>query len=63
MPAVSDHILIQLPGPLPENWVRVVDRVQEGNRATVNILITETGWLFYQQFQWETLTDYLLGNE
>ena len=123
-PAISDYILIQLPGPLPENWVRVVDRVQEenraafvvrpshnpqqnnpqtiahffdgqaistfmvertgttltafeigvaesinnqgvqaGDRAAVNVLIAETGWLFYQQVQWKTLTDYLVGNE
>ncbi len=123
-PAVGDYILIQLPGPLPENWVRVVNRVQQenwaafvvrpshnpqpanpqtiehffdgrasstflvertgttltaseigldesinnqgvqaGDRAAVNVLIAETGWLFYQQFQWKTLTDYLVGDE
>lgn len=123
-PAVDDYVQIRLPGPLPENWVRVVNRVQKenwaafvvrpshnpqpanpqtiehffdrnasstflvertgmtltayeiglnesinnqepqaGGRSAVNVLIAETGWLFYQQFQWKTLTDYLAGNE
>ncbi len=123
-PIAGDYILIQLPGPLPENWVCVVDRIEEenraafvvrpshnpqqnttqtiahffdgqasstflvertgttltafeigsdesinnqgiqaGDRAAVNVLIAETGWLFYQQFQWKTLTDYLVGAE
>lgn len=121
-PAIDDYIQIRLPGPLPENWVRVIDRVweenraafvvqpshnpqvadpqtiahffdglasstflvertgntltayeiglnesvnnrepQAGGRATVNAVIAEAGWLFYQQFQWKLLTDYLVG--
>lgn len=124
IPAIGDYIQVRLPGPLPQNWVHVIDRVveenraafvvqpshnpqhdntqtvehffdwrassiflvewagntitayeiglnesinnqepQAGGRAIVNALIAETGWLFYQQFQWKTLTDYLVGNE
>lgn len=33
---------------------------QAGDRAIINTVIAETGWLFYQQFQWKRLTDYLV---
>ena len=33
---------------------------QAGERALVNTLIAETGWLFYQKIQWQLLTDYLV---
>ena len=33
---------------------------QAGDRALVNTLIAETGWLFYQKIQWQLLTDYLV---
>ena len=33
---------------------------QAGERAFVNTLIAETGWLFYQKIQWQLLTDYLV---
>lgn len=120
-PEVGDYIQIQLPGPMPENWVRVIhterepNRVeftvqpsaepqsenptviehfftenasstfrvelsgttitaseigknesinnqepQAGNRATINTLIAEGAWLFYQKIQWKHLTDYLV---
>lgn len=120
-PTINDYIQIRLPGPLPANWVRVIDRAQEenraafvvqpshnpqaadpqtvahffdglasstflvertgdtltayeiglnesvnnqepqaGGRATVNTVIAETGWLFYQQVQWKMLTDYVV---
>ncbi|QDK77166.1 hypothetical protein EXU85_00575 [Spirosoma sp. KCTC 42546] len=118
---VGDFIQILLPGPTPENWVRVIhksldktraeftvqpspdpmankpDQIehffndqarstfrvevagctlsafqigkqeginnqqpQAGDRALVNTLIAETGWLFYQKIQWQLLTDYLV---
>lgn len=122
-PQVDDYIKIELPGPIPENWVQVVhvaseDRSAEftvrpsknpqqteenaaetehffqsqarstfrvelagrtvtayeigqneainnqnsesGNRAVVNTLIAEVGFLFYQDLQWKALTDYLV---
>ena len=122
-PQVGDYILIELPGPMPENWVRVIhvadedqsaeftvkpspnpqrpDKVTEevthffqaqarstfriertntiitayeigrdeainnqdaqaGDRALINTLIAEVGWLFQQPIQWKTLTDYLV---
>ncbi|MBN8824259.1 MULTISPECIES: hypothetical protein [unclassified Spirosoma] len=34
---------------------------EAGNRAAINTVIAETGWLFYQKFQWKQLTDYLVG--
>ena len=119
--APGDYIKIILPGPMPENWVRVIDhsaaenrveftvqpthapekansaetdhfftdearsifRVERlgttvtaseigrdeainnqqpeaGDRAIINTAIAAGGWLFYQQFQWKTLTDYLV---
>lgn len=119
--AVGDYIQIKLPGPVPENWVRVThnrndehrveftvhpspspgqedgpevrhffhpqasstfrvelsgttltaweiglhERINNqeplaGNRAVINTVIAETGWLFYQKFQWKLLTDYLV---
>ncbi|QMW01577.1 hypothetical protein [Spirosoma foliorum] len=118
---VGDFIQIVLPGPTPENWVRVIhksldskraeftvqpspdpmannpDQIehffndqarstfrvelkdstvrafqigqqeginnqqpQAGDRALINTLIAETGWLFYQKIQWQLLTDYLV---
>ena len=118
---MGDFIQIILPGPTPENWVRVIhmsldkkraeftvqpspdpmagkpDQIehffndqsrstfrvevdgstitayqigqqeginnqqpQAGDRALVNTLIAETGWLFYQKIQWQLLTDYLV---
>lgn len=118
---VDDFIQIILPGPTPENWVRVTyksmdkkraeftvqpcpnplankpDQIehffnqqarstfrvelvgctlsafevgqqeainnqqpQAGERAFINTLIAETGWLFYQKIQWKLLTDYLV---
>jgi len=33
---------------------------QAGERALVNTVIAETGWLFYQKIQWQLLTDYLV---
>lgn len=33
---------------------------QAGNRAIINTIIAETGWLFYQKMQWKHLTDYLV---
>jgi hypothetical protein len=120
-PQPNDYIKVVLPGPVPENWVRVThssldenkaeftvqpshkpgeteaDEVahffrsearstfrvelsgttitaseigqqesvnnqqpQAGDRAIINTVIAETGWLFYQQFQWKLLTDYLV---
>jgi hypothetical protein len=125
----GDYINIALPGPMPENWVRVVDlsagenraeftvqpspdpgkanseadsgadpgqivhffsqqarstfRVEKagttltaseigqheainnqqpeaGDRALINTVIAEGGWLFYQKIQWKLLTDYLV---
>lgn len=121
-PQVGDYIRIALPGPIPENWVRVShvanaeNRVEftvrpspdphhtnsgqidhffhkeakstfrielldqtitaseigqqeginnqqpeAGNRAAINTVIAEGGWLGYQKFQWKLLTDYLVG--
>lgn len=118
---VDDYIRIVLPGPTPENWVRVIlvsldtkraeftvqpspdpmtnepaqvdhfftdqarsmfrvelvgrtisafqlgqqeginnQQPQAGNRALINTVIAETGWLFYQKIQWQLLTDYLV---
>ena len=118
---VGDYIQIIMPGPVPENWVRVIHvaadenvveftvqpsaipgseepnetehfftreasstfRVeldgtviraveigldesinnqspQAGDRAVINTVIAETGWLFYQKMQWKHLTDYLV---
>ena len=118
---VDDFIQIELPGPTPTNWVRVIHQMtrerlaeftvqpcpdpmadnpdqiehffaeqarstfrveqvgctisafeigqheainnqqpQAGDRALVNTLIAETGWLFYQKIQWKLLTDYLV---
>lgn len=120
-PERGDYIQIVLPGPAPENWVRVVhtatdekrveftvqpshdprkpksDTVahffdqqarstfrvelsgntitaseigeresinnqgpQAGDRAVINTVIAEAGWLFYQKIQWKLLTDYLV---
>ena len=122
-PQVGDYLKIELPGPMPENWVQVVhvateDRSAEftvrpskdpqqtevstaevahffqsqarstfrvelagctitayeigqneainnqdseaGNRAVVNTLIAEAGFLFYQDIQWKALTNYLV---
>jgi len=120
-PQVGDFIQILLPGPMPENWVQVVDSAtnekrveftvkpskdprnpqseevkhffhaeasstfrvelsektltaseigkheginnegpQAGDRALVNTVIAEGGWLFYQRLQWKVLTDYLV---
>lgn len=120
-PQPGDYLQIILPGPMPENWVRVVDtttqtnlveftvqpskdpRIKQsdevehffhaeasstfrvelldttitaseigtheginnegpeaGNRALVNTVIAEVGWLFYQKLQWKLLTDYLV---
>ncbi|AKD58362.1 hypothetical protein [Spirosoma radiotolerans] len=120
-PQVGDYIQIILPGPMPENWVQVVDTATDenrveftvqpgkdprnkqsdevehffhaeasstfrvelvgntitaseigkheginnegpeaGNRALINTVIAEGGWLFYQKFQWKLLTDYLV---
>ncbi|QHV95336.1 hypothetical protein [Spirosoma endbachense] len=119
---VGDFIQIVLPGPTPENWVRVIHKTldkklaeftvqpstdpmaskpgqidhffnqearstfrvelvsctlrafqigqqeginnqqpQAGERALINTLIAETGWLFYQKIQWKLLTDYLVN--
>ncbi|GAB3949790.1 hypothetical protein GCM10028805_26700 [Spirosoma harenae] len=33
---------------------------QAGNRAIINTIIAEVGWLFYQKLQWKLLTDYLV---
>ncbi|MVM38206.1 hypothetical protein GO730_12545 [Spirosoma sp. HMF3257] len=118
---VGDFIQIVLPGPTPENWVRVIhtafdknhaeftvqpspdpmdnkpnqiehffndqarstfrveiggctiqafqigqheginnQQPQAGERALINTLIAETGWLFYQKIQWQLLTDYIV---
>lgn len=118
---VGDYIRIDLPGPMPQNWVEVkrmiieenevaftvqpcpdpeenkpdevahffdqtarstfrVERVgatirayeigqnevinnhdsQAGDRAIINTVIAEAGWLFYQKIQWKLLTDYLV---
>ncbi len=120
-PEVGAYIQISLPGPMPPNWVQVVDIAREpkrveftvrpssepqqkngttiehffaqnasstfrveligntitaseigknesinnqepqaGDRAVVNTLIAEGGWLFYQKIQWKHLTDYLV---
>lgn len=117
----GDFIRIVLPGPLPQNWVRVIHKAmqekqaeftvqpsadpgddkpekiahffcqsarstfrvvlsgttisayeigeheainnqgpQAGDRAILNTLIAEAGWLFYQKLQWKLLTDYLV---
>lgn len=34
---------------------------EAGNRAIINTVIAEVGWWFYQQFQWQQLTDYLVA--
>ncbi len=118
---IGDYIKIALPGPMPENWVRVkrlvmqenevaftvqpcpdpeenkpgeiahffdqtarstfrVERAgltirayeigehevinnhdsQAGDRAIINTVIAEAGWLFHQKIQWKLLTDYLV---
>lgn len=124
-PQVGDYIKIILPGPMPENWVKVVyvsaednraeftvrpsrnpqqpedfektehffqsqasstfrvERTERtitaseigrneainnqgpesGNRALINTLIAEAGWLFHQPIQWKILTDYLVHLE
>ncbi|GAB4024850.1 hypothetical protein [Spirosoma koreense] len=120
-PQVGDSIRIELPGPLPKNWVRITDLIRDenraeftvhpsqdpreqgtaevehffhpqasstfrvelvgqmvraseigrqerinnqqpeaGDRAIINTVIAEGGWLFYQEFQWKRLTDYLV---
>lgn len=120
-PQQGDYIQIVLPGPAPENWVRVVHTAEEekrveftvqpsndprkpesdtvehffdeqarsifrvelsgntitaseigereainnqgpqaGDRAVINTVIAEAGWLFYQKIQWKLLTDYLV---
>ena len=33
---------------------------QAGDRAVVNTVVAEAGWLFYQKIQWKLLTDYLV---
>jgi hypothetical protein len=33
---------------------------QAGERALINTVIAEAGWLFYQEIQWKLLTDYLV---
>ena len=33
---------------------------QAGDRAIINTVIAEAGWLFYQKIQWKLLTDYLV---
>ena len=33
---------------------------QAGDRAIINTVIAEAGWLFYQKIQWKRLTDYLV---
>ncbi|GAB3695300.1 hypothetical protein GCM10027592_17290 [Spirosoma flavus] len=33
---------------------------EAGNRAIINTVIAEVGWLFYQKLQWKLLTDYLV---
>lgn len=33
---------------------------QAGERAIINTVIAEAGWLFYQKIQWKLLTDYLV---
>ena len=33
---------------------------QSGDRALINTLIAEAGWLFHQPIQWKILTDYLV---
>ncbi|GAB2562272.1 hypothetical protein [Spirosoma areae] len=118
---VGDYIRVDLPGPVPQNWVRVshLDRQetwaeftvqpsadpqdskpdeiahffdqdarstfrvalagqtisafeigqqerinnqepQAGERAVINTVVAEMGWLFYQKIQWKLLTDYLV---
>ena len=120
-PQVGDFIQVILPGPLPENWVRVThtstdekrvdftvqpshdprgtnpaaiehffnqkarstfrvalagnvikafeigtneeinnQEPQAGERAVINTVLAEGGWLFYQKLQWKLLTDYLV---
>lgn len=122
-PRAGDYVRIELPGPLPQNWVQVVHvadsdqsaeftvrpspapqqyeeialevahffqsqarstfRVEltdtiisayeigqneainnqaqpSGDRALINTLIAEAGWLFHQPLQWKALTDYLV---
>lgn len=118
----GDYIRIDLPGPVPQNWVRVTDldsqetwaeftvqpshdptekspdkiahffkqdarstfrverlgrtirafeigvnerinndeETQAGERALINTVVAEVGWLFYQKIQWKHLTDYLV---
>ncbi|GAB4034427.1 hypothetical protein [Spirosoma gilvum] len=120
-PQLGDYIRVTLPGPMPENWVRVshtastdnrveftvhpshdpqkkhTDQIdhffhkeaqstfrveiadktitaseigrreginnqqpEAGDRALINTVIAETGWWFYQKFQWKLLTDYIV---
>jgi hypothetical protein len=122
-PDEGDFIRIILPGPLPENWVRIIaikdegdlvflsvrpdknpcERDKEeidhffspestnnfaieldenkvnayvlgrkesinnrgekaGDRAIINTIIAEGGWAFFQDIQWQTLTDYLVNH-
>lgn len=34
---------------------------EAGDRAILNTIIAETGWLGFQKHQWQNLTDYLIG--
>ena len=124
-PQAGDYVKIELPGPIPENWVEVIDvttedrraeftvkpsrnphqnedtakidhffqsqarstfrvdiegctisayeigqheainnqKPQSGDRAIINTLVAEAGWLFHQLIQWQALTDYLVDRE
>ncbi|MDJ1480814.1 hypothetical protein QNI19_11150 [Cytophagaceae bacterium DM2B3-1] len=34
---------------------------EAGNKALLNTLVAESGWLLFQPHQWQTLTDYVAG--
>lgn len=36
---------------------------EAGSQAVLNTVVSETGWAFFQKYQWKNLTDYLVGNE
>ncbi len=37
------------------------DRKEAGNKGLLNTVVSETGWAFFQEYQWKNLTDYLVG--
>jgi hypothetical protein len=123
-PEIGDFVKIDLPGPLPFFWVRVIDmttdddmaqfivqpshdpadnqdktttkhffrdqarsifrverhgsqitameiglnesinnrETEAGGKAVINTLVSEGGWAGFQKYQWQNLTDYIVGH-